>query len=140
MKITINRQNKAFHFRAKNESNLNLDIDASFEIGGENNGFRPMELLLSGIATCSTIDLLLILKKQKQIVEDITIEAIAERTTEDSKKFKSIQLHYLVYGEISPVKMEQALALSITKYCSAIQSLDPAIRIKSSYKIIKNEL
>ena len=139
MKIKLNRKNKAFHFKAKNESNLSLDIDGSPEIGGENKGFRPMELLLSGIASCSTIDLLLILKKQRQVVEDIRIEASAERTLEDSKKFKSIHLHYLIYGKISPVKLEKALKLSLTKYCSALQSLDSEININSSYKIITND-
>lgn len=135
MKLSLERKNNAFHFEAKNDTGLLLNIDGSPEIGGEEKGFRPMELMLSGIASCSTIDLLLILKKQRQTVENIKIEAYAERTKDDSKKFKSIELHYIVFGEIANLKLEKAIDLSITKYCSAIQSLQPEIEIKTSFSI-----
>tara|TARA_R110002050_G_scaffold268372_1_gene410402 strand:- start:11 stop:421 length:411 start_codon:yes stop_codon:yes gene_type:complete len=135
MKVTLTRKNKAFHFEAINEADLILNIDGSPEIGGENKGFRPMELLLSGIASCSTIDLLLILKKQRQAVEDIKIEGTAERSTEAAKEFKKIHLHYIIEGEVVTDKMEHAIDLSINKYCSAIQSLSPAIEITTSFKI-----
>ncbi len=139
MKITLNRENKHFHFKAKNDSNILLNIDASADIGGENKGFRPMELMLSGIASCSSIDLLLILKKQKQIVDNIKIEASAERTTTNSKAFKSVNLHYILDGEIAPLKLERAIDLALTKYCSAILSLNPEVIISSSYVINKTE-
>src|SRR5690554_7429749 len=106
MKITLNRKNEFFHFAAQNESGLNLEIDGSPEIGGENKGFRPMDLMLSGIASCSNIDLLLILKKQKQVVKEIDIEVSAERATSDAKEFKNVYLHYLITGEISSDKLE----------------------------------
>lgn len=139
MKLFLERKNNAFHFEAKNETGLTLSTDGSPEIGGENKGFRPMELVLSGIASCSSIDLLLILKKQRQIVNDIKIEVTAKRNENDSKSFKEIHLHYIISGNIKLSKMDQALELSITKYCSAIQSLNPEITINTSYKIINNE-
>lgn len=135
MKITLNRENKHFHFKAINESNLELNIDASPEIGGEDKGFRPMELMLSAIASCSSIDLLLILKKQKQIVDNIMIEATAERTSTSSKEFKSVNLHYKLDGQITSSKLERAINLALTKYCSAILSLNPSIYITSSFSI-----
>jgi uncharacterized OsmC-like protein len=135
MKIKLDRKNEFFHFTAHNESGLSLEIDGSPEIGGENKGFRPMELMLSGIASCSSIDLLLILKKQKQVVKDINIEVSAERTTSAAKQFKSVHLHYILTGEISSSKLERAIDLAITKYCSALLSLDPNIEVASSYEI-----
>lgn len=139
MKIILERKNNATHFEAKNETGLLLNIDGSAQVGGENKGFRPMELLLSGIASCSTIDLLIILNKQRQLVNDIAIEVVAERTRDDSKKFAKIHLHYKVQGCIEPSKMSRALDLSIIKYCSAIQSLNAEVIITTSYKIINNE-
>ena len=139
MKITLNRENKHFHFKAKNDSGILLNIDASADIGGENKGFRPMELMLSGIASCSSIDLLLILKKQKQSVDNIKIEATAERTTTSSKAFKSVNLHYILDGKIEPLKLERAINLALTKYCSAILSLNPDVIVSSSYVINKTE-
>ncbi|RYM31290.1 OsmC family peroxiredoxin [Brumimicrobium glaciale] len=135
MKIKLDRKNEFFHFTAQNESGLSLEIDGSPEIGGENKGFRPMELMLSGIASCSTIDLLLILKKQKQVVEDISIETSGERSESDAKEFKSVHLHYILTGAISSSKLERAIDLAITKYCSALLSLDPNIEVTSSYEI-----
>jgi|SRR5690554_1121974 len=135
MKITLNRKNEFFHFTAQNESGLSLEIDGSPEIGGENKGFRPMELMLSGMASCSTIDLLLILKKQKQLVSDIRIETSGERSSSPAKEFTNVHLHYILTGEISSDKLERAINLAITKYCSAILSLHPDIKVTSSYEI-----
>jgi len=139
MKVTLNRENKYFYFIAENESNLLLNIDGSSSIGGENKGFSPMELMLSGMASCSTIDLLLILKKQKQIVDNIKIVATAERTDTKSKAFKSVNLHYILDGVISSLKLQKAIDLALTKYCSAILSLNPDVIITSSYHINKVE-
>ena len=135
MKITLNRKNEHFHFKAVNESNLELNIDASPEIGGEDKGFRPMELMLSAVASCSSIDLLLILKKQKQEVVHIKIEATAKRTATNSKEFESVNLHYILDGEIKVQKLERAIDLALTKYCSAILSLNPIIEVTSSFSI-----
>ncbi|MBK7428955.1 MAG: OsmC family protein [Saprospiraceae bacterium] len=66
--------NDAFHFEASNEDGRSVHIDAAQSIGGHNEGMRPMQLLLAAIGTCSIFDTLVILKKQKQIVEDIKIE------------------------------------------------------------------
>lgn len=135
MKIKLDRKNEFFHFTAQNESGLSLEIDGSPEIGGENKGFRPMELMLSGIASCSTIDLLLILNKQKQVVEDINIEISGKRSNSAAKQFKSVHLHYILKGDISSSKLERAIDLAITKYCSALLSLDPKIEVTSSYEV-----
>ena len=135
MRIHLKRKNQAFNFEAENESGLRLNTDGSPQIGGENLGFRPMELVLTGVASCSTIDLLLILKKQRQEVTDIEIIADAVRTEDDAKRFEKISLTYIVSGKVEETKLQKAIDLALTKYCSAVLSLNPDIEIKSEYKI-----
>ena len=67
MKIVINRLNDAVHFEGTNAHGNTIHMDGSPEIGGEGKGVRPMELLLFGVAACSSIDVVSILKKMKQI-------------------------------------------------------------------------
>src|SRR5437870_4949621 len=74
MEIKIKRINKKYHFQAESENGTIVNVDASSDIGGENKGVRSMELLLMAIGTCSSIDLISILKKQRQELEDITID------------------------------------------------------------------
>ena len=66
MKIELNRLNDAFHLEAVNEQGKTVHIDASPDIGGTNQGMRPMQLVLTAMGGCSTIDIINILKKQKQ--------------------------------------------------------------------------
>ena len=80
MKVELNRKNKLFHFEATNEEKIRVNIDASPEIGGENKGVRPMELVLMGLGGCASIDLGLILKKQRQELDDYKISIEAQRT------------------------------------------------------------
>ena len=74
MKVILDRQDDNYHFIAKNEEGNSISLDGSPDIGGANKGVRPMQLLLMGIGGCSGIDVILILKKQKQVIEGLTIE------------------------------------------------------------------
>ena len=82
MKIKLQRQNDYYHFIAQNESGAELHLDASPSIGGQNKGFRPMESLLAGLGGCSAIDIISILKKQRQQIDDFKIEIDADRKTD----------------------------------------------------------
>ena len=73
MTVDLVRVDDAFHFAATGTSNVTLDIDGSTDIGGHNAGARPMEMLLMGLAGCSAIDVIVILNKQKQIIDDFKI-------------------------------------------------------------------
>ena len=73
MKIQIERLNNAVHLRATNEDGAALEMDGSPTVGGENKGFRPMQMLLAALGGCSTIDIMNILKKQRKSVDDISI-------------------------------------------------------------------
>jgi putative redox protein len=79
MKINVKRLNDNFHMEATNEEGNALQMDGSPDIGGEGKGMRPMQLLLAGIGGCSAIDVILILKKQKQVIESFEVEVEGER-------------------------------------------------------------
>ena len=135
MEIALNRVNKAFHFEAVNSDKIKVHIDASPAIGGEGKGVRPMELVLMGLAGCASIDLGLILKKQRQELEDYEVEVSAQRNEDDAKAFKSIHLHFTLIGELAEEKVEKAIELTLTKYCSVALSLNKDIALSHTYRI-----
>lgn len=138
MEIKLKRLNQAFHFEGSNEEGLTLHMDGSPAIGGEGKGIRPMELLLMAAGGCSSIDLGLILKKQRQELVDYQMKVTGERKTDDAKAFKHIHLHYDLWGNLDEDKVEKAIQLAVSKYCSVLLSLDKAIVIDYSFKIHSN--
>lgn len=138
MKIVLNRLNNAFHFEAKNEDGATIQMDASPDIGGENLGFRPMQLLLAAVGGCSAIDVGLILKKQKQEVTGVQVEVEGEREKiEDYSLFRQITLHFKFTGKVDVQKAERAVQLSLDKYCSVSKTLEPTAKI--NFKVTVNE-
>ncbi len=135
MKVNLKRVNKAYHYEAVTEDKIKVDLDASSEIGGEGKGARPMELVLMGVGGCASIDLGLILKKQKQGLIDYSVEITAKRNDNAAKNFKSINLHFTLIGDLDDSKVKRAIDLTLTKYCSVVLSLEKQIEITSSYII-----
>lgn len=136
MQIKIKRLNDAFHMEATNEDSVSIHMDASPDIGGQNKGMRPMQLLLSGIGGCSTIDILDILKKQRQEVKDIEINVNATRYEgEIPSLFKTIHLEYILYGNLDENKVKRAIDLSLDKYCSVAKILEKTAEISYSFQI-----
>lgn len=139
MKIELERVDDAFHMEGKGMSSVVVNIDGAVDIGGKNAGARPMELLLMGLGGCTSIDLILILKKQRQPLEDLKIEVTGEREQiegTEMKPFKKINIHYKFFGQLDPAKVEKAIALSMDKYCSATAQLRPSAEITHSYEIL----
>lgn len=140
MYIELQRKNNHVHFEASNEDGQSLHLDGSPKIGGENKGFRPMQALLAGLGGCSAIDVLNILKKQRQAVEDVKIEITADRQTETQPAiFKTIQVHFIISGEVEAKKVEKALELTKEKYCSVYHIMRETAKIEYSYEIRASE-
>jgi len=136
MKIDIARQNNAYHMLASNDESNTVSIDGSPEIGGEGKGMRPMQLILSGIGSCSAIDVISILKKQKQDLQDIKIEVTGDR--EEGKVpsvFTKIHLHFRVFGDLDEAKVARAIKLSMDQYCSVSKMLEKSVDITYDYEI-----
>ncbi len=107
-------------FVAESGSGHAVVIDGPPELGGRNLGARPMELLLMGVGACSSVDVVMILKKGRQAVTDCSCELKAERADTEPKVFTAIHMHFVVKGRsLNPVQVERAVQLSAEKYCSA---------------------
>ncbi|MFP4020472.1 MAG: OsmC family protein [Halanaerobium sp.] len=133
MKINVDWQGD-LEFKNHLPSGHELTVDAAEKSGGQNNGPRPMELLLSGLAGCTGIDVVLILKKMKTELEDFEMEIDAERAEEAPKRFTKIEIKYKFTGKkLDERKVERAIKLSEEKYCSASNSFNA--EITSSYEI-----
>jgi len=135
MEIKLQRKNKAFHYEAINPDKIIVNIDADAAIGGEGKGVRPMELVLMGLGGCASIDFGLILKKQKQELEDYQVTITATRKDNIAKTFDTINLHFILWGTLDSEKVEKAINLTLTKYCSVALSLSKEIKITSSFTL-----
>ena len=117
-------------------SGHSLVMDGSPEYGGRNLGFRPMELLLVGMAGCTAFDVVNILRKGRETVADCVVEVSATRADEDPKVFTGIHLEYLVKGRnLAPAKVERAITLSKEKYCSASIMIARTATITHAWKV-----
>lgn len=139
MKIELKRLDDAFHFEAKDESGHAVDMDGAEAIGGHDKGVRPMQLLIMGLGGCSAIDIVMILKKQRQIITDFTISIEGEREVgKEPSLWKTVQMHFKLKGEIDLEKAQRAVSLSIEKYCSVAKTLEAA-GTSITYKVSVNE-
>ncbi len=139
MKVELTRVDDAFHLTAKGSSDVLTHIDASENIGGHNAGSRPMELLLMGLGGCTSIDVILVLQKQKQVIEDYKVIVEGEREKIEGTEmtpFRKINVHFQLKGDIDPKRLERAIKLSMEKYCSATAQLSPSAEITHSYEIL----
>ncbi len=135
MEVVLNRLDQDFHFEATGSSPVSVHIDAAEGIGGHNAGARPMELLLMGLGGCTAIDVILILKKQRQIIEDFQIRVQGDREKiEGTEKtpFRQINIQFELKGEIDGNKALRAIQLSMDKYCSATAQLESSSKITHS--------
>lgn len=138
MKVELTRVNDAFHFEAVGISGVKNNIDANPEIGGHNLGSRPMEMLLMGLGGCTAIDVILILKKQRQVIDDLKISVEGDRVKIEGTEmspFRKINVHFAFKGDLNADKVEKAIKLSMEKYCSATAQLSPTAEITHSFEI-----
>jgi putative redox protein len=124
-------------FMAEADSGHGIMLDGSPEIGGRNLGARPMEMVLMGLGGCTAIDVMVILGKQRQPVEDCWIELDAERADVAAPKvFTKIHVHYVVKGSgLDPKQVERAVKLSADKYCSVSAMLKNTVDITYDFEI-----
>lgn len=126
-------------FTAESGSGHALVMDGAPEAGGRNLGPRPMEMLLMGAGGCSAFDVVMILKKARQPIEDCVVQVSAERAETDPKVFTKIHFHFTVYGSgLSFAAVERAVRLSHEKYCSASIMLAQVAEVTHDFEVIHN--
>jgi putative redox protein len=137
MKIKLKRLDDAYHLQAINEDGRSVETDGSPAIGGSNKAMRPMQMLLAAAGSCSSIDIISILKKQKQELKDLQVEINGEREPDVVPSlFTDIHLHYILSGTLDDAKVKRAIELSVGKYCSVVKILEKTAKVTYSYEII----
>ena len=135
--LTYTGGSKGASWQGETPSGHGLTLDGSEEVGGQNQGPRPMELVLLGLGGCSAMDVLHILRKGRSEVADCTIELNAQRASSPPKVFTQIHIHYTVSGhQLKPNQVERAIRLSKEKYCSVSKMLELSAHITTSFNLI----
>jgi len=125
--IEVNRVHKDYGFEATDAYGHKVRLDTSPETGGENFGVRPMQMLLMGLGACSGIDVISILKKQRQHVKNFRVSIDGEREQgKEATLWKNVKVIFELEGKIDPEKARRACELSIDKYCSVAATLTRA--------------
>lgn len=136
MLIKLRKLKESLHFEAMNEAGRTVEMDAKASAGGTGQAMGPMETLISALGGCSSIDIVLLLKKFKQDLKDIQVEIQADRDpVQIPSLFIKIHAHYHLFGDLDPKKAEKAISLSIDKYCSVSQILKKTVPITYSFTI-----
>ncbi len=123
---------------AENESGNSIRIDGSSAVGGVEGGFRPMQLLLAGIGGCASIDIIGILKKQRQEPRDFRVSVGGEREEEKVPAvFTKIHLHFTLTGDLDEKKVARAISLGVERYCSVGEMLGKTAEISHDFEVIR---
>jgi putative redox protein len=138
MRVEIQRTNENYKMEARNEGGNTIIIDNNKGGGGEDLGFRPMQMLLAALGGCSLIDIISILKKQKLEPFDLKVIIDGERETgKDITLWKTVHAHFIFKGNVPKEKAERAVQLSIEKYCSVSKTLEAGgTKITSSVEVL----
>ncbi|SRR6056297_1611122 len=125
-------------FMGETGSGHAMIIDGPPDHGGHNRGMRPMELLLLGMAGCTAVDVIAMLRKGRQQVADCVVDIAAERADSVPKVFTRIHAHYRISGHaLKESQVRRAVELSAEKYCSASVMLGKTAEISHDFEIIE---
>ncbi|MEL0011478.1 MAG: OsmC family protein [Bacteroidota bacterium] len=137
MSIVVQWLKEGYQFEAENRVGGKIRIDGDGVLQGIEGGIAPLELLLAGIGACSAVDVVMILKKQRQVIESLEVQVDPEKVKNEIgySEYKTIHMHYTLTGDIDTNKAQKALELSITKYCSVSKALEKSSEISFSFEI-----
>jgi len=125
-------------FVGESGSGHSIVMDGAPDSGGRNLAARPMEMVLMGMGGCTAFDVVMILKKARQPIDDCIVELSAERSEEVPRVFTKIHVHFVVSGrDLDPGKVARAVELTSTKYCSASLMLEKAAEITHDFEIVE---
>ncbi len=137
MNVSLERINKDYLFEVSNSDGKSVLLDNKSKSFGEIQGISPMELLLMGIAGCSSIDIIAILDKQK--INPISLKMDVKGHRHENQVpalFYQIDINIYLEGSFSPEKAKRAAKLSFEKYCSVSKTLESTAKI--NHKVYLN--
>ncbi len=127
-------------FDGQAESGFVVPLGTNPEVGGDNDGFRPMELMAISLAGCTAMDVISILTKKRQAVSGFEVRVQAERAADHPKVFTEAVIEYHVRGEdVQEEAVVRAIELSATRYCPAQAMLSKAFPIHLKYFIYQGD-
>ncbi len=125
-------------FVGESGSGHSVVMDGAPEFGGRDLGFRPMEMLLLGLGGCTAFDVVTILNKSRQNIDDCEVHIKAERAESIPKVFTRIHIHFVISGRgLDEIKVEKAVNLSAEKYCSASEMLAKTAEMTHDFKVVE---
>jgi len=134
MEIKLTKEKTALAFNAT-DGKAATPLSAGTKYGGTDDALSPMQLVLSALGGCMSIDVILILQKQKQMVEDYEVVVTGERADATPAVFTSINIHISVTGQVEERKLKKAIELSEEKYCSVHKMLENSVDITTTSSI-----
>jgi putative redox protein len=130
----------SFEFNITDASNNSMKIDIPVDQGGNGNGMRPMQTMLAALCGCSAVDIISILKKQKQAYDTFTISISGEREKDkEPALWQKVHAVFAMKGSVEAAKLYRAAELSITKYCSVAETLRRAGAV-ISFEVVVNQV
>ncbi|MCK5634806.1 MAG: OsmC family protein [Anaerolineales bacterium] len=127
---------KRLSFTGEAGTGFSVPLGAKTNVGGDNDGFRPMELIAIGLAGCTAMDVMSILQKKRQDVTAFEVQLRSERAPDHPRVFTQMEIEYLISGhDVDETAVQRAIELSENKYCPAQAMFNQILPIKLSYKI-----
>ena len=124
-------------FIGESGSGHTVVLGTAFGPEGRSPGPSPMKLVLIGLGSCSGYDVVHILEKGREAIEDVVVELEAERAQQDPKVFTRVHMHFVVKGRgLAVEKVERAIALSAEKYCSASAMIAKSATITHDFEVV----
>ena len=137
IKIELERTDGNYQMEATNDKGNKVVMDAGPDDGGLDHGFRPMQMLLAAMGGCSSVDVISILRKQREDLKDLKITVTGEREKGAVPSlYTEVHAHFKLYGNLNAEKVEKAIALSVNKYCSVAKTLEKTAKVTYSFEII----
>jgi putative redox protein len=139
MKVSVNWK-RDMTFAGQSPSGFPVQMDSATEAGGTNSGPRPMEMIALGLAGCTAMDVISILKKKRQDVTQFDVRVDAPRSHEHPKVFIKANITYVVSGKsVSEDSVLRAIELSTEKYCPAQIMFSQVFPIDLHYEVYEDE-
>jgi len=127
-------------FTGSAETGFTVPLGASTSVGGDEDGFIPMELIATGLAGCTAMDVISILQKKREEVTEFEVKVIAEQASEHPKVFTRATIQYVITGQgVNETSVRRAIELSATRYCPGQAMLSKVMLIELNYQIFEAE-
>ncbi len=138
MDAKVTWKHEGLTLQATADTGGQIELVSELDKGVE--GFRPMELLAMGLAGCTAMDVISILRKKRQDVIDFEVRVHTEKADEYPRVWTKTVIEYVVTGRgVDPASVERAMQLSRETYCPAQNMLGKAVNIETKYTIIEAE-